>query len=142
MARALGGKADWLVGDAPIVDLIWASAWPAIGDAFETARSGRTAYLENQPMFLDRNGYLEETSFTFSLSPIHGEHGEVAGLFHPVTETTSRMLSERRTPASWSPAQWTWSSSSRRANRSSSRVASRRTCPPASSAGADGHPDA
>src|SRR5437762_4182902 len=44
----------------------WASAWPAIGGAFDAARAGETAYLENQPMFLDRNGYLEETWFTFS----------------------------------------------------------------------------
>jgi signal transduction histidine kinase len=75
----------------------WASAWPAIGAAFETACAGETAYLENQPMFLDRNGYLEETCFTFSLSPIRDQCGVVVGLFHPVTETTSRMLSERRT---------------------------------------------
>jgi signal transduction histidine kinase len=75
----------------------WASAWPAIGGAFETACAGETAYLENQPMFLDRNGYLEETCFTFSLSPIRDETGRVVGLFHPVTETTAGMLSERRT---------------------------------------------
>ena len=35
-------------------------------------------------MFLDRNGYLEETWFTFSLSPIRDETGQVVGLFHPV----------------------------------------------------------
>jgi signal transduction histidine kinase len=75
----------------------WASAWPAIGGAFDAARAGETAFLENQPMFLDRNGYLEETWFTFSLSPIRDDTGEVAGLFHPVTETTPRMLAERRT---------------------------------------------
>ena len=39
-------------------------------------------------MFLDRNGYLEETWFTFSLSPIRDETGAVVGLFHPVAETT------------------------------------------------------
>jgi signal transduction histidine kinase len=77
----------------------WASAWPAIGGAFEAARSGETAFLENQPMFLDRNGYLEETWFTFSLSPIRDEAGQVVGLFHPVTETTPRMLADRRTRA-------------------------------------------
>ncbi len=77
----------------------WASAWPAVGPAFELARSGRTAFLEDQPMYLDRNGYLEETWFTFSLSPIRGERGEVAGLFLPATETTVRMLSDRRTRA-------------------------------------------
>jgi signal transduction histidine kinase len=75
----------------------WASAWPAIGEAFERALEGQTSFLENQRMFLDRNGYLEETFFTFSFSPIRDESGGVGGLFHPVTETTSRMLSERRT---------------------------------------------
>jgi signal transduction histidine kinase len=76
----------------------WASAWPVIGEAFASALAGQTSFLENQRLFLDRNGYLEETFFTFSFSPIRDETG-VAGLFHPVTETTSRMLSERRTRA-------------------------------------------
>jgi signal transduction histidine kinase len=75
----------------------WAAPWPVIGEAFERALAGETSYLENQRMFLDRNGYLEETCFTFSFSPIRDETGGVGGLFHPVTETTSRMLSERRT---------------------------------------------
>ena len=30
-------------------------------------------------MFLDRNGYLEETFFTFSFSPIRDESGGVGG---------------------------------------------------------------
>ncbi|HEY1657506.1 MAG TPA: hypothetical protein VGG14_04120, partial [Candidatus Sulfotelmatobacter sp.] len=76
----------------------WASAWPVIGEAFASALAGQTSFLENQRLFLDRNGYLEETFFTFSFSPIRDETG-VVGLFHPVTETTSRMLSERRTRA-------------------------------------------
>ncbi|AKJ07443.1 signal transduction histidine kinase [Archangium gephyra] len=74
----------------------WASAWPAVGPAFERALAGETSFLENQRMFLDRNGYLEETFFTFSFSPIQDESGGVGGLFHPVTETTEKMLSERR----------------------------------------------
>jgi signal transduction histidine kinase len=75
----------------------WASAFPVIGEAYETAWAGRSAYLENMRMFLDRYGFLEETWFTFSFSPITDESGKVGGLFHPVTEVTSAMLSERRT---------------------------------------------
>jgi signal transduction histidine kinase len=75
----------------------WAAPWSVIGDAFDRAVAGDTSFLEDQRMFLDRNGYLEETCFTFSFSPIRDESGAVGGLFHPVTETTSRMLSERRT---------------------------------------------
>ncbi|HEY4069422.1 MAG TPA: response regulator [Burkholderiaceae bacterium] len=77
----------------------WASAWPVIGEPFERARAGTTSFLENQRMFLMRNGYLEETFFTFSLSPIRDESGGIGGLFHPVTETTATMLAERRTRA-------------------------------------------
>ena len=77
----------------------WASAWPALHEPFEWALSGQTSFLENQRMFLERNGFPEETFFTFSLSPIRSESGEIVGLFHPVTETTAAMLSERRTRA-------------------------------------------
>ena len=77
----------------------WASAWPAIGEPFERALAGETSFLENQRMFLTRNGYLEETFFTFSLSPILDESGGIGGVFHPVTETTPTMLAERRTRA-------------------------------------------
>ncbi|MES2964572.1 MAG: histidine kinase dimerization/phospho-acceptor domain-containing protein, partial [Bdellovibrionota bacterium] len=75
----------------------WGSAWPVLGEPFERARLGKTSFLENQRMFLLRNGYLEEAFFTFSLSPIRNELGEVVGLFHPVTEMTSATLNQRRT---------------------------------------------
>ena len=80
-------------------DVTWESAWPAIGEPFERACTGETCFLENQRMFLTRNGYLEETFFTFSLSPIRDESGGIGGVFHPVTETTATMLAERRTRA-------------------------------------------
>jgi len=75
----------------------WDAPWPEIGGVFDGALRGETSYLENQRMFLDRDGYLEETCFTYSFSPIRDEHGRIGGLFHPVTETTSTMVSERRT---------------------------------------------
>lgn len=75
----------------------WASAFPVIGEAYASACAGRTAYLEKMRMFLDRYGFMEETWFTFSFSPITDESGKVAGLFHPVIELTTQMLSERRT---------------------------------------------
>jgi len=77
----------------------WASAWPAIGQPFDKALNGITSFLENQRMYLFRNGYLEETFFTFSLSPIQGEAGGIGGVFHPVVETTTTMVGERRTRA-------------------------------------------
>lgn len=77
----------------------WEAPWPVIGAAFEAAVRGEASYLENQRMFAERNGFVEETFFTFSFSPIRDESGGVVGLFHPVTETTPRMLGERRVRA-------------------------------------------
>ncbi len=74
----------------------WRSAWPVIGQAFEEAYLGKTRFLENQRIFLDRYGYKEETFFTFSFSPILDESGDVGGLFHPVIELTQQTLAERR----------------------------------------------
>ena len=77
----------------------WAPAWPVIGQSFKQALEGTASFLENQRMFIFRNGYLEETFFTFSFSPIRDESGGIAGLFHPVTETTATMVGERQTRA-------------------------------------------
>jgi signal transduction histidine kinase len=74
----------------------WASAWPVIGEPFARALAGHASFIENQRMFLDRHGYLEETFFTFSFSPILDETGGVGGVLNPCHETTAKMLSERR----------------------------------------------
>src|SRR2546429_9590765 len=72
-----GGKHPGAMGQD--FSVCWASAWPVIGKAFERALAGETSYLENQRMFFDRHGYLEETFFTFSFSPIRDETGGVGG---------------------------------------------------------------
>ena len=77
----------------------WKEAWPVIGKAHDSALAGDKAFLEVQPIFLERHGYVEECFFTFSFSPIRNEAGRVGGLFHPVIEMTAQMLSERRTRA-------------------------------------------
>ncbi|RZA26516.1 MAG: response regulator [Proteobacteria bacterium] len=75
----------------------WESARPAVGAIIGKATQGEGSYLENLRMFLERKGYVEEAFMTFSFSPISNEKGEVGGLFHPITETTERMLQTRRT---------------------------------------------
>ena len=55
----------------------WREAWPVIGEAHDAALAGDTAFLENQHIFLERHGYLEECFFTFSFSPIFDETGRV-----------------------------------------------------------------
>ncbi|WP_199269722.1 ATP-binding protein [Mucilaginibacter lacusdianchii] len=77
--------------------ICWETALPVVGDAFTRGQQGEGTYIKDQRMFLDRYGYLEESFMTFSFAPIRDESGEVGGIFHPITESTEKMLSARRT---------------------------------------------
>ncbi len=77
--------------------ICWETALPVVGDKFTRGEQGEGTYITDQRMFLDRNGYLEESWMTFSFAPIRDESGGVGGIFHPITETTEKMLSGRRT---------------------------------------------
>ena len=68
----------------------WASAWPVVGEAFERALRGQTSYLENQRMFLDRNGYLEET---FRWKQVRIEVVEPPKVQTPTEELVADLLS-------------------------------------------------
>jgi signal transduction histidine kinase/CheY-like chemotaxis protein len=77
--------------------ICWETALPVVGDKFSRGEQGEGTYITDQRMFLDRYGYLEETFMTFSFAPIRDESGGIGGIFHPITETTEKMLSVRRT---------------------------------------------
>ena len=77
--------------------ICWETALPVVGEKFARGEQGEGTYLTDQQMFLDRYGYLEESFMTFSFAPIRDESGGVGGIFHPITETTEKMLSARRT---------------------------------------------
>ncbi|RPJ51003.1 MAG: hybrid sensor histidine kinase/response regulator, partial [Chloroflexi bacterium] len=74
----------------------WPEIWHIIGPMLEGVITlGQATWSEDQLLLLDRNGFLEECYFTFSYSPIHDENG-IGGAFTAVTETTGRVVSERR----------------------------------------------
>lgn len=64
-----------------------------VQNIFETALPFRT---EDERLMLRRHGLLEETYFTFSLSPILDDDGNALGILNTYVETTSRVLGERR----------------------------------------------
>lgn len=75
----------------------WPEVWHVIGPMLEgVMQQGQATWSEDQLLYLDRNNFLEECYFTFSYSPIRGDDGQVSGVFTAVTETTRRVLSERR----------------------------------------------
>ncbi|MFN8489360.1 MAG: ATP-binding protein [Caldilineaceae bacterium] len=74
---------------------VWPEIWSIIGPMLAgVLERGEATWSEDQLLLLDRNGYLEECYFTFSYSPLRGVN--VDGVFTAVTETTARVLSERR----------------------------------------------
>ena len=57
---------------------------------------GESTWDEDLLLFLERNGYPEETYHTFSYSPLPGDDGRIAGNFCVVTEGTERVIGARR----------------------------------------------
>jgi PAS domain S-box-containing protein len=74
---------------------IWAEIWPDISPLIDAAMAGHATYREDLPLLMNRQGYDEQTWFTFSYSPVRDESGKVAGMFCACSETTRRVLAER-----------------------------------------------
>ncbi len=91
----LGGKHPAALGKyAPD---IWHEIWHVVGPRAEQALSrDEGTYDEALLLLMERNGYVEETYFTFSYSPIVDEAGGYGGIFSPVTEETQRIIGERQ----------------------------------------------
>ena len=92
-AEVLGAKhpASW---GQPFLE-IWHEVAEKIRPLIAKVQAGETFYLENMPFTVRRNGFDEETWFTFSWSPIRDELSEVAGIFCACAETTRTVLAEQ-----------------------------------------------
>src|SRR4051795_6028171 len=76
----------------------WAELWSAgLKELFASVlATGEAFWAQDRPFFLERHGYPEETYFDVSYDPIRDESGSVAGVFCIVSETTGRVVGERR----------------------------------------------
>ena len=74
----------------------FAEIWDIIGPMFAGVMQGTPTTLVDFMLPLDRHGFTEECYFIFSYSPIRQESGTVGGVLVTVTETTQRVLGERR----------------------------------------------
>ena len=71
----------------------WHIIGPQLNSIFETRSANRE---ENLLIPALRSGYLEESYYTYSYSPLLIKAGKVNGVFSLVNETTKQVLSERR----------------------------------------------
>ena len=91
----IGGKHPWALG-RPTSE-VWREIWGDIGPMLETAMRGdQGTYVEAQLLIMERNGYPEETYYTFSYSPIPNDDGSVGGIICANSDDTQRVIGERQ----------------------------------------------
>ena len=77
----------------------FAEIWDIIGPMFAGVMQGTPTTVVDFMLPLDRHGFSEECYFIFSYSPIRQENGQVGGVLVTVTESTQRVVGERRLKA-------------------------------------------
>jgi signal transduction histidine kinase/DNA-binding response OmpR family regulator len=78
-------------------DQVWPEVWHQLGPLLEgVVRTGEAFKAEDLLFLLERHGFTEETYFDVSYDPVRDDAGHVDGVFCIVTETTGRVLGERR----------------------------------------------
>ena len=91
----IGGKHPWALG-RPTRE-VWHEIWDDIGPMLDTALGGdQGTYVESQLLIMERNGYPEETYYTFSYSPIPNDDGTVGGIICANSDDTQRVIGERQ----------------------------------------------
>ncbi|HZU91481.1 MAG TPA: response regulator, partial [Stellaceae bacterium] len=91
----IGGKHPWALGQPTA--RVWREIWDDIGPMLDTAMGGQEGtYVEEQLLIMERNGYPEETYYTFSYSPILAEDGSAGGIICANTDDTQRVIGERQ----------------------------------------------
>src|ERR1700722_14350990 len=91
----VGGKHPVALGSP--ASLVWKDIWREIGPLLRRVmENDEGTYAESQLLIMERNGYPEETYYTFSYTPIPGDNGDTAGMICANTDDTDRIISERQ----------------------------------------------
>jgi PAS domain S-box-containing protein len=90
----IGGKHPWALGKP--ASEVWADIWEDIAPMLRQVEEGKGTYVESQLLIMERNGYPEETYYTFSYTPVLGDDGRIGGMFCANTDDTERIVSERQ----------------------------------------------
>jgi signal transduction histidine kinase/DNA-binding response OmpR family regulator len=76
---------------------VWADVWEVVGPMLQSVLdTGQAVKADDMLLLMKRNGYDEETYFSFSYSPIADETRGVGGIFTPVFESTDKVIGHRR----------------------------------------------
>src|ERR1700759_3723312 len=85
----LGSKHPWALGKS--AREVWSEIWSDIGPRAESViKTGDATWDEGLLLFLQRQGFLEESYHTFSYSPVPNESNGIGGMLCVVPEVTER----------------------------------------------------
>jgi signal transduction histidine kinase/CheY-like chemotaxis protein len=91
----VGGKHPDALGQPARV--VWREIWDQIAPRAATAmRANEGTYDEALLLIMERNGYAEETYYTFSYSPVPNDQGGTGGIICANTDDTLKIISERQ----------------------------------------------
>lgn len=91
----VGGKHPWALGKP--ASEVWSEIWHDIEPMLrKVMEEDEGTYVESQLLIMERNGYPEETYYTFSYTPIPGDDGKTAGMFCANSDDTEKIISERQ----------------------------------------------
>src|SRR5690349_11855215 len=91
----VGGKHPAALGQPARV--VWQEIWDQVWPRVRAAMSEDTGtYDEALLLVMHRNGYPEETYYTFSYSPVSNDEGGVGGIFCANSDDTQRIIGERQ----------------------------------------------
>jgi hypothetical protein len=91
----VGGKHPHALGNPASV--VWKDIWTDIEPLLrQVMEDNEGNYSESQLLIMERNGYPEETYYTFSYTPVPGDDGKPEGMFCANTDDTDRIISERQ----------------------------------------------
>ncbi|MEH2265935.1 ATP-binding protein [Nostoc sp.] len=91
----IGGKHPEALGQ-PASD-VWREIWDQVRPRAESAMvKNEGTYDEALLLIMERNGYPEETYYTFSYSPVPNDQGNTGGIICANTDDTQRIIGERQ----------------------------------------------
>jgi PAS domain S-box-containing protein len=73
----------------------WPDIWDEIATLVDQVFAGETVRFADMPLVMTRNGYPEDTWWTFSYSPVHDESGAVAGLLNVTVDATGKVRGDQ-----------------------------------------------
>lgn len=89
----LGLRADWAMG-RPFRE-VWPDVWADVEPLLNLALAGQGVRRENLPLTMTRNGYAEQTWWTFTYMPLRDETGRILGMMCTTIDVTQSVLNEQ-----------------------------------------------